>query len=52
MAIAQDRVAEKTSLAHAGIPVAAFVALADDADLDAAAALGDAGDRQDRQARL
>jgi 5-(carboxyamino)imidazole ribonucleotide synthase len=40
VAIAQDRVAEKTSLARVGIPVAAFVAIADDADLDAAAALG------------
>jgi 5-(carboxyamino)imidazole ribonucleotide synthase len=40
VAIAQDRVAEKTALARAGIPVAAFVALADDADLAAAAALG------------
>jgi 5-(carboxyamino)imidazole ribonucleotide synthase len=40
VAIAQDRVAEKTALAHAGIPVTAFVALTEDADLAAATALG------------
>jgi 5-(carboxyamino)imidazole ribonucleotide synthase len=40
VAIAQDRVAEKTSLTHAGVPVAPFAALAADADLAAAAAIG------------
>jgi 5-(carboxyamino)imidazole ribonucleotide synthase len=40
VAIAQDRIAEKTSLVHAGIPVAPFAGLADDTDLAAAAAIG------------
>lgn len=40
VAIAQDRPSEKAFLRRAGIPIAPFVVIADDGDLDSAATLG------------